>query len=778
MIDNNYYNKITTQKFNPNVNVECKISKFGNGTNVIYDGSIANKINDFFSTINYSVAFCGMDTDSPITKKIYSNYQTNPDNKIEIYYKSENTTPFAFGFKGFGYDTYSNGVRFTKSQSSINLINTDMPWSPTTNSIPFVNTSYNYGGNNTVNASGSGFVPITEFDYRTIVLVPIIEVAQIRTGFTLNDLKNSVTVNEFNGYLQNRRFVDSATLFGTDGAAPLTGYDIILSVGVIPKICTITNDIITNSDLCGSSGIYTPLTYIFNNRLTFNFTDFFDSSTNVITSFDMDLTQSLLNYSCGTLYYYNSDTQTSGVATINNAHVIPLIKTFNGSVYNYILNTRFTGDYDKFYVKNVKNSANDTYNNYYICFYQMTDSTEFFDYICKCVSYFGMFFSNSYVFNNINFTDEKIYQGIVENGITHGNYSHGVNNVKNDNYNWTDAQNETNYDFKDSFDVTETDRGDLVTTLNINNCFCAGNLFNFSLTDIEKLFDWLNTKSYNSATFVNDFKGINPTDYIYCLNYFPFDITNNADNVRIDFAGVYVYDDNGTCTAPTINRLQGYTSNSYNVKKYYNDFRDFAPYTTAFLKLPYANTFEIDLNIFYNHSIKVDLIVDLITATGTYFIYRDSLLVKSVSISAGVPVFFTGGRLSDFQTGIINERYRQLNDIFTSTTPTKALFNSIDYLKSENELSNQQLKIDTISNTADLTSLQDNLSMYLIFKHSTTITRNTNAYKNLTGFLNTKYCKMNECSNFTVIDNILIDFPLTDNEKNILLSVLKNGIII
>ena len=194
--------------------------------------------------------------------------------------------------------------------------------------------------------------------------------------------------------------------------------------------------------------------------------------------------------------------------------------------------------------------------------------------------------------------------------------------------------------------------------------------------------------------------------------------------------------------------------------------------------MPYANSFEIDLNIFYNHSIKVDLIVDLITATGTYFIYRDSLLVKTVSISAGVPIFFTGGRLSDFQTGIINERYRQLNDIFTSTTPTKALFNSIDYLKSENELSNQQLKIDTISNTADLTSLQDDLSMYLIFKHSTTMTRNTNAYKNLTGFLNTKYCKLNECSNFTVIDNILINFSMTDNEKNILMSVLKNGIIV
>lgn len=71
-----------------------------------------------------------------------------------------------------------------------------------------------------------------------------------------------------------------------------------------------------------------------------------------------------------------------------------------------------------------------------------------YNYIMKQCAYLGCFFKPSAYLENIDyrFIDDNTYMGIIDgSGVTHGEYTRGLENAKNPQYDWKDAVNDTTF---------------------------------------------------------------------------------------------------------------------------------------------------------------------------------------------------------------------------------------------------------------------------------------------------------------------------------------------
>ena len=81
---------------------------------------------------------------------------------------------------------------------------------------------------------------------------------------------------------------------------------------------------------------------------------------------------------------------------------------------------------------------------------------------------------------------------------------------------------------------------------------------------------------------------------------------------------------------------------SYSWTPFYNDFRDYAPYTTAELVIPYHGSCQLDPADWLGHDIRIDYIIDVRTGTSTALICRDGTPVKSLDGMIGIQIPMSG----------------------------------------------------------------------------------------------------------------------------------------
>lgn len=87
------------------------------------------------------------------------------------------------------------------------------------------------------------------------------------------------------------------------------------------------------------------------------------------------------------------------------------------------------------------------------------------------------------------------------------------------------------------------------------------------------------------------------------------------------------------------------TVGTYEFKEVFGGWADYSPYTTIDLYLPYHGEERLDTNLFMNHTLKIEYVIDVLMGLVTYFISCDNTVVMSVSakVSADVPVSLASG---------------------------------------------------------------------------------------------------------------------------------------
>lgn len=165
-------------------------------------------------------------------------------------------------------------------------------------------------------------------------------------------------------------------------------------------------------------------------------------------------------------------------------------------------------------------------------------------------------------------------------------------------------------------------------------------LIGLNVNGILSLYDFL-----NSATFIDNIKLLfaTPSEYVSSLKAYPFDVRNfftqvNAvEDVRIGGIG-----NSGIDGWALANDRANVLVNQFTINGRYNNFLDYAPYTTLQLYLPYYGMVTLPTNDVMNRIVKVYYSLDFYTGTLTIFITatrEDSeVLILSVESKIGIDI--------------------------------------------------------------------------------------------------------------------------------------------
>lgn len=83
-----------------------------------------------------------------------------------------------------------------------------------------------------------------------------------------------------------------------------------------------------------------------------------------------------------------------------------------------------------------------------------------------------------------------------------------------------------------------------------------------------------------------------------------------------------------------------------------DDFRNYEPYCTAELELPYCGNVKIPTSVFLNRTLTVKYLIDLITGSCLALIFRDSLAYLAIQGQIGVSIPISGIQSQDLQANI------------------------------------------------------------------------------------------------------------------------------
>lgn len=300
---------------------------------------------------------------------------------------------------------------------------------------------------------------------------------------------------------------------------------------------------------------------------------------------------------------------------------------------------------------------------------------EFLSYIKQQLAYLGFRFIADT--NHLSDAIDSQYFYIPEidsNGVTTGNYA-AANAPEAENYinyTWTDDVYEsTPYDGsdddEDEGDPNEYDQ-DNETVLNSHRDAAKNYFFNVyavSPAQLRQLSEYMYTEMPTNQSS-DDFLTNNPIDCIISLQLFPISFDSGSspiDKIMLGKVKPQYWDESTSSWKDilAINlasqiKVVDCGSCTYYPKYGVNDFRNYEPYCTAELELPYCGNVKIPASVYLNHTLDVKYIIDLITGACIALVYRDKLAYLSITGQIGASIPVSGIQSLDLQSSIMRKQ--------------------------------------------------------------------------------------------------------------------------
>lgn len=147
--------------------------------------------------------------------------------------------------------------------------------------------------------------------------------------------------------------------------------------------------------------------------------------------------------------------------------------------------------------------------------------------------------------------------------------------------------------------------------------------------------------------------GENPLNGLIDCRLYPFDLSGISEagqQIIVGRVNTEVYGRKILNTANVVFDL-----GTCKFMKYFNNFLDYAPYTTGRLFLPYCGMVPIDTAEFMGKEISCKLIVDLITGACCCCIFLDEILTITANGVCGVEISMTGTDSATYASSVVNQ---------------------------------------------------------------------------------------------------------------------------
>lgn len=450
---------------------------------------------------------------------------------------------------------------------------------------------------------------------------------------------------------------------------------------------------------------------------------------------------------------------------------------------------------------------------------------EFADYLKQQLAYLGFRFCIDA--NHFSDSIDSQYFFIPEidsKGVTTGNYiaANAPEAENYINYTWTDDVYEsTPYDGTDDDDdegdPNEYDENN-ETELNALAAQAKNYFFNtycLSPTQLRQLSEYMYTDMPTNQS-TEDFLTNNPIDVIINLQMFPFTIAAGVtpdilmlgklkprywDATASEWKDILVYN------VPTQVIILDCGSCTYYPEYGVHDFRNYEPYCTAELELPYCGNIKIPTSVYLNHTIKVKYIVDLITGACLALVYRDDLAYLAVTGQIGTQFPVSAVQSADLQASIMRKQTQygeSLINVARSTIggalsvqgaanaapapgASTALGAYTGLLSAFNQLEQAEFNVEHIQvpftmhgSSSPMTSFANEQYPRLILKRPVMLPDyNAENYGHIVGFACNITAPLSAFSGLTVCSTANLDgVAATEAEKQLLRRALLDGIIL
>lgn len=268
-----------------------------------------------------------------------------------------------------------------------------------------------------------------------------------------------------------------------------------------------------------------------------------------------------------------------------------------------------------------------------------------------------------------------------------------------------------------------------------------------------------------SDNFMDNIQLVNnsPIENIVSVKVFPFDISGTDEEIKLGNVDTGV---NGKKVANDYSYR--HSIGSMVVKRKYNSFLDYAPFTQLQIFLPFIGYKDLDTNVFMGKTLKVDYICDLVTGACKAILFSDGVPMIDFDGSVGIDIPIAASNRAQVESGYITSAMGAVASLATGNVGGaigSALSGAISPYHTQ-----------TQGSASPSCSAYQSRDIFLIY--------NRPVYTDLSAFNHTKGRKcnlsklLNNLSGFTSIDNNtdLSGIPCTDIEREMLRDMLTKGV--
>lgn len=312
-----------------------------------------------------------------------------------------------------------------------------------------------------------------------------------------------------------------------------------------------------------------------------------------------------------------------------------------------------------------------------------------------------------------------------------------------------------------------------------------------------------NLESENEA--LQKFLTNNPIDIISGIMYYPVDIFEIATDVPAAADNIIL---GNVETDVSARRLRSSTA-IYNAGKciYYppdglNDFRSYAPYSSAELYIPYCGSVKIDPADYIGHEISVKYLIDLATGACIALVLRDKLVLDSIAGQIGVQLPISGVQTASLQAAQHQATMQAQSAkvaaaaaiigvgaaFFTAGSSlaltaaavggATALYGAAQKIEgTEYQLEHQEIPYKGVGTSTSTCSMQNEQACRLVIHRPIMLDEySPRIYGKTKGFSCLLNVKLSEVSGYTQVSNAdLSGIDASEAEKELLLSIMQSG---
>ena len=441
------------------------------------------------------------------------------------------------------------------------------------------------------------------------------------------------------------------------------------------------------------------------------------------------------------------------------------------------------------------------------------------DYILRQLAFLGTYFIEDTIPTSSHYPlqgNADVYLPEITSGeraITTGNYAKGTAQSQYQNSEWTENPWQYTPDpGDDDYDPNTYSNSTSWHTPAVTGFSSFSKVYKLTVLDVialhSKFFESLS--GIPSGTTVTDyFEGTyltnNPTDVIISLRYYEIDLATALPGSTLTdlYLGSYNTGMQAVETSPLISM---YDLGSCVYYPHFHDFRDYEPYSYAELIVPYCGTVKISPADFMNHTISLKMSIDYSTGACTAYVFRDSLMIESISGQYGVEIPVSAIASSDLQRDIFNNAnaLKQAR-IASAQNLTGGLLSIVGGIVTQNPLAIAggiantifgQEKADTAIEAAEynlehtkvnfktagaaspgLNVLQEQNARLIIYRPVMAADYDPEAYARTTGFATISNAELSAFTGFTKCATVKADGILaTASEKNMIIKALQAGV--